>query len=52
MAQLPSEIKSNITYDVEAPYGVPSNISFLKDAANMYDTKPKFRDSLVVGVAL
>ena len=48
MAQLPAEIKSKLTYYVEAPCSVPSNILFLKDAANMYDTNPKFRDSLVV----
>ena len=49
MAQLPSEIKSKLTYDAEDPFSVPSNISFLKDATNLYDTNPKFRNSLVVG---
>ena len=50
MAQLPSEINSKLTYDVEASCGVPSNISFLKDAANIYDTNSEFRNSLVVGL--
>ena len=50
MAHLPAEIKSKLTYYVEAPCSVPSNILFLKDAANMYDTNPKFRWSLVVGL--
>ena len=50
MAQFPAEIKSNLTYNVEAPCGVPSNISFLKDSANLSDTNPKFWDYLVVGL--
>eukprot|EP00957_Ditylum_brightwellii_P178696 13611206-Ditylum_brightwellii.AAC.1 len=50
IAQLPKSIKSKLKYEVAAPGGVPRNTSFLKDASNVYESYPEFRDSLVVGL--
>jgi hypothetical protein len=50
IANLPEGIKSKLHYEVEAPGGVPCDSSFLKDAADLYESNPVFRDSLVIGL--
>jgi hypothetical protein len=50
IAQLPKVTKSKLQYEAEAPGGVPCDTSFLKDAADLYEGNPEFRDSLVVGL--
>ena len=40
----------NLTYQVKDPRSVPYNTAFLKDAANLYYTKPEFKYSLVAGL--